>query len=66
MAFSEDVMGGSSVRLAVPSAGDGGKEEEKPGRVSWDAELRHARAAPTLKVLQINWVSQNSLSPVLN
>lgn len=40
-----------------PSAGDGGKEEEKSTRVSWDAELHHAHAAPTLKVLQINRAS---------
>lgn len=41
----------------MPSAGDGGKEEEKSARVGWDAELHHVCAAPTLKVLQINRAS---------
>lgn len=57
MAFSEDVTSGSLARIAVSSAGDGGKEEEKSARVSWGAELHHAHAAPTLKVLQINRAS---------
>lgn len=50
----------------MPSAGDGGKEEEKSGEVGWDAELHHTHAAPTPKGLQINRVSRNILSPVLN
>lgn len=42
--FSEGVTSGSLTR----SAGDGGKQEEKPAGVSWDAELHHCTpAAPT-------------------
>lgn len=47
MAFSEDVTSGSLTRLAV----DSGEQEEKPAGVCWDAELHHAYAAPTPKVL---------------
>lgn len=57
MAFSEDVTSSSLTRLAVPSAGDGRKEEVKPAGVGWEAELHHAPASPALKVLQINRVS---------
>lgn len=47
MAFSEDVTSSSLTMLAVPSAGDGRKEEEKPAGVGWEAELHHAHAGPT-------------------
>ena len=66
MAFSEDVTSRSLTRLPVPSAGDGRKEEEKPRGVGWGAELHRSHAALTPKVLQINSVSQNILSLVLN
>ena len=57
MAFCENVTSGFLVRLAMPSAGDGGKEEEKPGEVGWNVELHHAHVAPTPKVLKTNSVS---------
>lgn len=63
--ISEDVTSGSLARSAVPSAGLVERRRRSlAGSVGMQSCITHV--APTLKVLQINSVSRNILSPPLN